>query len=138
MLQEIGTDVITLTPAAASAVKGIMTEKELEGYCLRVYVAGEGCCSVQFGMALDNKVHENDQAFECEGIKLIVDNTSIEYLRGGRIDFINDPSHGAGFTVDSPSARKVEGTCACGNHSHEASAEEGDTCACGGNCDCNN
>jgi iron-sulfur cluster assembly accessory protein len=138
MLQEIGTETIKLTPSAANAVQNIIAERKLEGYALRVFVAGGGCCSVQFGIALDNEIRENDQTFECEGIKLVVDDTSIEYLRGGKIDFVSDPRHGDGFTVDSPSAKKESGACACGNHSHEAKAEENDSCACGGNCDCKN
>jgi iron-sulfur cluster assembly protein len=138
MLQEIGTETIVLTPTAANAVQTIMTDRKLEGYGLRVFVAGEGCCSVQFGMALDNKVRDNDKTFEYEGIKLIVDDTSIEYLRGGTIDFINDPHHGEGFIVDSPSAKKEDGSCACGAHGHEAESKHEDECACGGTCDCNN
>jgi len=139
MLQEIDTDTVTLSPAAALAVQGIMTEKQLEdGYALRVFVAGGGCCSVQFGMALDNKPKENDLTFESNGIKVLVDDTSIHYLRGGKIDFINDPQHGQGFIVDSPSAKKDSGACGCGNHEHEARSESSDSCACGGSCGCNN
>jgi iron-sulfur cluster assembly accessory protein len=139
MLQEIGTDTLTLSPAAASAVNTIIAEKQLEGYALRVFVAGGGCCSVQFGMALDNKPRENDLTFESNGVKILVDDASIQYLRGGKIDFINDPQHGQGFVVDSPSAKKESGSCACGGgHEHEAHAEEGSSCACGGSCACNN
>jgi iron-sulfur cluster assembly accessory protein len=137
MLQEIGTEILVLTPAATNAVQNIMAERNLEGYALRVFVAGGGCCSVQFGMALDNKIRENDQTFDYEGIRLVVDNVSIEYLRGGKIDFISDPHQGDGFMVDSPAAKKESGSCACGNHSHESKAEENESCACGGNCDCN-
>ncbi len=62
MLQEIETKTIaettdqtlTLSLAASDAVKNILTERKLEGYALRVYVAGGGCCGVNFGMALDN------------------------------------------------------------------------------------
>jgi iron-sulfur cluster assembly accessory protein len=138
MLQEIETDTITITPSAAQAVQNIIAERNLEGYALRVFVAGSGCCSVQFGMALDNKIRENDQTFEYEDIKLVVDNTSIEYLRGGKIDFINDPQRGEGFLVDSPSAKKEKDSCACGNHSHESMTEGSESCSCGGSCSCNN
>lgn len=139
MLQDIGTEVITLTPEAANAIKNIIDEKKLEGYALRVFVAGGGCCSTQFGMALDNKVGDKDARMASNGVDIIVDEMSIEYLRGGKIDFVNDPTHGQGFIVDSPLARKESGSCACGGHSHESSSENGDSsCACGGNCDCNN
>jgi iron-sulfur cluster assembly accessory protein len=137
MLQEVEIDNVTLTSAAANAVKNIMSEKQLNGYALRVFVAGGGCCSVQFGMALDNKISETDLTFESSGVKVVIDNASIQYLRGGKIDFVNDPTHGQGFIVDSPSAKKESGACACGNHEHEAKSEDGEACACGGSCGCN-
>jgi iron-sulfur cluster assembly accessory protein len=138
MLQVIDTDTVTLSPAAANAVEGIMTEKQLTGYALRVFVAGGGCCSVQFGMALDNNPKDNDLMFESNGIKVLVDDASIQYLRGGKIDFIDDPQHGQGFIVDSPSAKKDSEACSCGNHEHEARSESDGACACGGSCGCNN
>lgn len=142
MLQEIETgfkivtETITVTPAAATAVLDILTERKLEGFGLRVYVAGGGCCGVQFGMALDNNTHENDMTFEAHGIKLFVDDQSMNYLVGAKIDFVNDPVRGAGFLVDSPSAQ-TGGSCACGSASHSHShSESDDACGCGGNCGC--
>ena len=127
MLEEISiqtnTNTISLSPAAAQAVQNIMNEKNLEGYALRVYVAGGGCGGPQFGMALDNNIHAVDTTFESEGVKVVVDEVSIDYLLGASIDFINDPQRGAGFVVDSPNARA---------HAH---GSEG--CACGGSCSCN-
>ena len=125
MLQQLDTDTITITPAASAAVKNILAERKLEGYALRIYVAGGGCCSVNFGMALDNNVRDADTTFEADGVKVIVDEISADYLRGAKIDFVNDPERGAGFLVDSPGARA--------GHAHD----EGE-CACGGSCACNN
>ena len=73
MLQEIETQLFTLTPAASEAVKDILTQRKLDGYALRVYVSGGGCCGVNFGMALDNNFREADQTFENNGIKVVVD-----------------------------------------------------------------
>lgn len=136
MLQEIdtkitvGTDIptVTLSSAASEAVKNILKERNLEGYALRVYVAGGGCgCSgVNFGMALDNNFRDVDTTFDLNGIKVVVDEVSIDYLRGATIDFVNDPVRGAGFAVDSPNAKGHE-------HAH---AEGG--CGCGGSCSCQN
>ena len=134
MLQEIETNVITetniptitLSTAASDAVKNILSERNLEGYALRVYVAGGGCCGVNFGMALDNNIRDVDTTFEANGVKVIVDEVSVEYLRGATIDFVNDPVRGAGFAVDSPSAK-----------SHEHAHGEGG-CGCGGSCSCQN
>jgi iron-sulfur cluster assembly accessory protein len=136
MLEELDTRIVTqtepatisLSVAATDAVKNILAERNLEGYALRVYVAGGGCCGVNFGMALDNNIRDVDTTFEANGVKVVVDEVSIDYLRGATIDFVNDPVRGAGFAVDSPSAQSHE-------HSH-AHGEGG--CACGGSCSCNN
>lgn len=132
MLEELETKIITetetssisLSTAASDAVKNILTERNLEGYALRVYVAGGGCSGVSFGMALDNNIRDVDTTFEANGVKVVVDEVSIDYLRGATIDFVNDPVRGAGFAVDSPNAQA---------HSHGQ-----DACACGGSCSCNN
>lgn len=126
MLQEIDLQTITLTPAASQAVSSIIAERKLEGYGLRVYLAESGCCSgVSFGMALDNNFRDEDRTFEREGVKVVVDAVSLDYLQGAKIDFVNDPVRGAGFVVDSPNAR-----------THGEGHEEGG-CACGGSCSCN-
>jgi len=142
MLQEIETKTITetadqtltLSTAASDAVKNILEERKLEGYALRVYVAGGGCCGVNFGMALDNNFRDVDTTFEMNGIKVVVDEVSIDYLRGASIDFVNDPVRGAGFAVDSPNAKG--GECSCGaGHEHASSG----SCGCGGgSCACQN
>lgn len=132
MLQELETKVltetniptITLSTAASDAVKNILSERNLEGYALRVYVAGGGCCSVNFGMALDNNIRDVDMTFEANGVKVIVDEVSIDYLRGATIDFVNDPERGAGFAVSSPNAKA---------HEHDEGG-----CGCGGSCSCQN
>ena len=128
IITETETQAITLSTAASDAIKNILTERSLEGYALRVYVAGGGCCGVNFGMALDNNIRDVDTMFEANGVQVVVDEVSIDYLRGATIDFVNDPVRGAGFAVESPMAK---------SHSH-SHGEEGDACACGGSCSCNN
>lgn len=125
MLKELDLHTVTLTPAASEAVSSIMAERKLAGYALRVYLAESSCCGVNFGMALDNNIRDDDQTFDMEGVKVVIDPLSLDYLQGARIDFVNDPVRGAGFLVDSPSAPA---------QSHEHA--EG-TCACGGSCSCN-
>jgi iron-sulfur cluster assembly protein len=132
MLEELDTRIttqtepatISLSVAASDAVKNILTERNLEGYALRVYVAGGGCCGVNFGMALDNNIRDVDTIFEENDVKVVVDEVSIDYLRGAKIDFINDPVRGAGFAVDRPNVQSHE-------HAH-AHGEGG--CGCGGSC----
>lgn len=135
MLQEIDTQLFTLTPAASKAVQDILSERNLEGYALRVYVAGGGCSGVNFGMALDNNFRDVDTTFTANGVQVVVDNVSLDYLREATIDFVDDPQRGAGFAVSSPNAKAHEhgeGGCACGSG--------GGSCACGGGgaCGCNN
>lgn len=122
MLQDIDTQTITVTPAASQAVQNILAEKKLEGYALRLYVAGGSCCGVNFGMALENNIRENDDlTFESNGIKLVIDKSSMEFLEGATVDFVNDPNQGQGFAVHSPSAARNReggdcgGSCSCGN-----------------------
>lgn len=126
IITETVTPTITLSTAASDAVRNILAERNLEGYALRVYVAGGGCSGVNFGMALDNNIRDVDTTFEANGVQVVVDEVSIDYLRGATIDFVNDPVRGAGFAVDSPNAQ---------THSHEHGES---ACACGGSCSCNN
>ena len=127
MLQEVKLQTLTLTEAAAKAISDIVAERKLEGYALRVDLAGGGCCSgVSVGMALDNNIREVDRTFESGGVRVVVDQASMDYLEGAKIDFINDPQRGAGFVVDSPVAP---------SHGHEHS---GGGCGCGGSCSSNN
>ena len=136
MLQELETKIftetniptITLSQGASDAVKNILSERNLEGYGLRVYVAGGGCCGVNFGMALDNNIRDIDTTFNADGVMVVVDEVSIDYLRGATIDFVNDPVRGAGFAVDSPNAKSQEH-----GHAHDEGA-----CGCGGSCSCQN
>jgi len=123
MLEQIDSRTIKVSPEAAKAVVDIMTEKELEGYALRIFVSGGGCCGTQFGMALDNNFRDVDTTIDAGEIKLVVDDMSMEYLYGASIEYVDDPQRGAGFLVNSPNVKE---------HAH------GDSCACGGSCSCNN
>lgn len=124
MLEELNVQTITVSSDASNAIKNIITERKLDGYALRVFVSGGGCCGVNFSMALENNIRDEDMSFDANGVKVVIDEVSIDYLRGAHIDFVNDPDRGAGFIVDSPNAP---------THEH---GEGG--CACGGSCSCNN
>ena len=126
MLEELDIQTIIVSPAASDAIRNIINERKLEGYALRVFVSGGGCAcgGMNFGMALENQIHDEDITFDANGIKVVIDEVSVDYLRGAHIDFVNDLDRGAGFIVDSPNA-----------HAYEQSESE---CACGGSCSCNN
>ena len=134
MLEEVKTQIniqeVTLSSSAAQAVQKVMDEKNLEGYALRVYLSSGGCgCGshgAQFGMALDDNIRDIDTVFESDGVKLVVDDVSIEKLRGASIDYVDDPERGAGFVVKNPNVE---------SHSHSHASE---SCGCGGSCACSN
>jgi iron-sulfur cluster assembly accessory protein len=124
-LENIGQ--ITLTPFAAQAVSDLLTNRNLLDYSLRVFVQGGGCSGLQYGMALDNRVHDTDLILEQHGVKVLVDEVSIKYLDGATIDYVDEPS-GSGFKITNPNEIS---TCGCGQSS---ASSEGSSCGCGGNC----
>ncbi len=115
---------ITLTPLAAKKLEGIMAEKEISDYALRVFVAGGGCAGLSYGMTFAEGPDIGDQIFEAEGMKIIVDPSSFSYLNGAQIDFIDDLM-GGGFRIENPNAVQ---TCACGSSFQTAAGEQGTPC----------
>ncbi|MFA5872527.1 MAG: iron-sulfur cluster assembly accessory protein [Anaerolineales bacterium] len=110
MTTPIQTQTVLLTPAAAEVVRGLRQQQNLdESYVLRVYITGQTCSGFQYGMALDNKPRETDASFESEGLTVLVDETSIQYMTGATVDYIDD-ERGKGFLVDNPSAAP---SCSC-------------------------
>jgi iron-sulfur cluster assembly accessory protein len=121
---------VTLTSAAAQAVRDLMTKRNVEGYALRVFISGGGCSGYQYGMALEGNIRDNDLTYEYEGVKLVVDEISIDYLKGATIDYV-DEIMGSGFKIDNPNAVS---SCGCG--SSFRTKEEGASTASGGGCSC--
>ena len=110
-LLDIQTDDLTLTKAAADAVQDLLAKRELEGYGLRVYIAGGGCSGYQYGMALENNFRENDKIFSAHGVQVVVDEVSLGYLSGATVDFV-DELMGSGFKIENPNA---VASCGCGS-----------------------
>ncbi len=124
-----GTDVkvINISSAAADAVKNLLEKRNLEGYALRVFVQGGGCSGFQYGMALESNIRSEDTVVEEHGIQVLIDEVSIEYMRGASIDYVDDIM-GSGFKIDNPNAIS---SCGCGN-SFEAKNASGSPSNCGG------
>ena len=121
ILQEIESQVaapLTLTSKAAEMVKDLITQQDRDDLALRVYVAGGGCSGLQYGMALDENIEPDDQVFESEGVKVVVDSMSLRYIAGSTVDYV-DSGMGGGFKVENPNAT---GGCGCGS---SFSTEEG-------------
>jgi iron-sulfur cluster assembly accessory protein len=123
------TELVTLTPVAAQAVRELLEKRNLEGYALRVFVSGGGCSGFQYGMALENNIREQDLKMQAHGVQVVIDEVSIQYLRGATVDY-QDDLMGAGFKIENPNAVS---TCGCGSSfrtSGEAGAESGGGCSC--------
>src|SRR4030095_10608709 len=103
---------ITLTPSAAEKLGGIMEQKGMkQSHALRVFVKGGGCGGMQYGMTFDDNVREDDSVWDQPGLLLVVDGTSLFYVDGANIDYI-DNLMGGGFHIDNPQATS---SCGCGS-----------------------
>jgi iron-sulfur cluster assembly accessory protein len=125
----VQTNVINLTPSAVEAVKALLMKRNLEGYALRVYVSGGGCSGFQYGMALEGNIRPEDFSSEFDGVKVVVDEISIDYLRGASIDYVDD-AMGSGFKIDNPNALT---SCNCSSPSgaNNAANNQNGGCSCG-------
>lgn len=128
--EQLETELVNVTPAAAGAVQELMTKRNLTGYGLRIFISGGGCSGFQYGLALEDNVRENDMAYEVNGVKIVIDEVSINYLRGAQIDYV-DELMGSGFKITNPNAQS---TCGCGQSfrtSDDESASGGGCSGCG-------
>ena len=102
--------VVGLTDRAVQHIKTLLAnEKENAGKALRVFVEGGGCSGMQYGMVFDSR-REDDFSAEFQGVSVLVDPFSADYLRGSVVDF-NDELNGGGFKISNPNARQ---SCGCG------------------------
>lgn len=128
LLEQTQTTQITITEAAAQAVKELLAKRNLEGYALRVFISGGGCSGFQYGMALEDKIRENDLVYNQHGVQVVVDEISIDYLNGSTIDFV-DEIMGSGFKIENPNAVS---SCGCGNsfRTKDDPANSDSSCGC--------
>src|SRR6266704_1016572 len=93
--------VVSLTQSAAEHVRSMLAEQpENAGKTLRIYVEGGGCSGMQYGMVFDEK-RDDDFSSEFQGVSVLVDPFSANYLRGAVIDF-KDELTGGGFKISNP------------------------------------
>jgi iron-sulfur cluster assembly accessory protein len=102
---------ITLTPTAVAKVKEIMAQQNPVPAGLRVGVVGGGCSGFSYSMSFENGAGMMDKVFDFEGLKVYVDATSVMYLNGCRVDYV-ESLEGAGFKFENPN---VKSTCGCGS-----------------------
>ncbi|MEX2243124.1 MAG: iron-sulfur cluster insertion protein ErpA [Fimbriimonadaceae bacterium] len=119
---------ITLTQRAAQELRSLIEAENKTQAALRVWVAGGGCSGLTYGMALDeNKPEDGDQQFEHEGVKIVVDGLSLQYMDGAQVDYVDD-SMGGGFKIENPNAT---GTCGCGSSFQTEEGQGGGCGSCG-------
>jgi iron-sulfur cluster insertion protein len=102
---------ITLSESAVVRVQDILAEENQPDLKLRVFVQGGGCSGMQYGFTLDQDVGEDDWTLDINGVQLLVDSMSGQYLQGAEIDF-KDDAMGASFVITNPNAQT---TCGCGS-----------------------
>ncbi|MFC1684739.1 iron-sulfur cluster insertion protein ErpA [Pseudomonadota bacterium] len=102
---------VIFTSAAASKVSQLVTEEGNPNLMLRVYIQGGGCSGFQYGFTFDETVAEGDTEVETDGVKLLVDPMSLQYLTGAEIDYVED-LQGSQFVIRNPNAAT---TCGCGS-----------------------
>ena len=107
----LSTEAVIFTDAAAMKVGSLLTEEENPNLHLRVYVTGGGCAGFQYGFSFDESKDEGDTEVVKRGVRLIVDPMSVQYLMGAEIDFQED-LQGARFVIKNPNATT---TCSCGS-----------------------
>ncbi len=101
---------IIFTAAASNKAKQLITEEDNPNLKLRAFVTGGGCSGFQYGFAFEEEQNEDDIVVEREGVSLLVDSLSFQYLVGSKVDYKEDLD-GSRFVVENPNATT---TCGCG------------------------
>lgn len=102
---------LVFTAAAASKVASLIAEEGNPGLMLRVYIQGGGCSGFQYGFQFDENEQDGDTRVETDGVTLLVDPMSMQYLAGAEVDFV-EGLQGAQFVIRNPNATT---TCGCGS-----------------------
>ena len=102
---------LIFTDSAAAKVADLIAEEGNTDLKLRVFVQGGGCSGFQYGFTFDEAVNEDDTTFEKNGVTLLVDSMSFQYLVGAEIDYKED-INGSQFVIKNPNATT---TCGCGS-----------------------
>ena len=102
---------MTFSASAAAKVKALVEEEQNDALKLRVFVTGGGCSGFQYGFTFDEVQNEDDTEILRDGVKLLVDPMSFQYLVGSEIDY-TEGLQGAQFVIRNPNAKS---TCGCGS-----------------------
>jgi iron-sulfur cluster insertion protein len=101
---------VEVTDSASAKVKALVAEEGNDALKLRVFVTGGGCSGFQYGFSFDDEIAEDDSLFDKNGITVVVDPLSYQYLVGATVDYM-EGLEGSRFVVNNPNAST---TCGCG------------------------
>ena len=102
---------ITISDGAAKRISELIAGEGKPDLMLRVSISGGGCSGFQYGFSLDAEQNDDDLLFERGGVKVVVDEVSLEYIKGAELDFVEEMI-GSYFSLKNPNASS---TCGCGS-----------------------
>ena len=102
---------LTLTENAVSKIRDLLAEENNPSLKLRTFVQGGGCSGMQYGFTFDEAQNDDDFVIDSEGVVVLIDAASMQYLNGARIDYKEDDM-GSNFAIENPNA---ETSCGCGS-----------------------
>ncbi len=102
---------LKISEGAVKRVQQLLTTKDNPDLMLRVYIQGGGCSGFQYGFQFDENIEEDDISVVHDGVKILIDMLSLQYLGGAEIDY-KDDIMGSRFLVNNPNA---SATCGCGS-----------------------
>lgn len=104
-------EILHLTDVAAAKISDLLAEEGNPNIKLRTFIQGGGCAGFSYGFTFDDNTNEDDHVITKNGLTLLVDSASMQYLVGATIDYKEDIM-GSSFTIINPNA---ESTCGCGS-----------------------
>ena len=102
---------LAVSASAAKRIAELIAAEKDPGLMLRISVSGGGCSGFQYGFTLDDSVQNDDLTFDRDGAKVVIDEVSLELLKGSEVDFVEDLM-GAYFQINNPNATS---SCGCGS-----------------------
>lgn len=131
-LETVQTTGVTLSERAAEEIRLSPKRQDKAEAALRVFVSGGGCSGLNYGMAIDDDIEEDDFVFNCSGVRVVVDPHSMPYIKGASVDYVEDVM-GGGFKIENPNAVR---SCGCGSSFSTEDAPQASGGGCGSGCGC--
>jgi len=101
---------LILTDSAVERIKALLVKESKPDAGLRLYISGGGCSGMSYGMSIDDSLSSDDAVVRSKGVKVVVDKLTLIYLRGSKIDYVENLQT-SGFQIENPNAAS---SCGCG------------------------